>query len=125
MQKNLIASLLFSIVIALFAILNAATVPVNLIFVKAEVSAALVILISASLGAIIVFSLDITTKYKLKKQLKGALKEIENLTKNLEDKTASYEGELAILQDQLDALSPPSHFEKSNSNVDNESEDII
>lgn len=83
MQKNIIITLLFSILIALFAILNAGVVPVNLIFTQIDISAALVILISASIGAIIVYSLDAVSKIKTKKKHKELEKKNENLNKEI------------------------------------------
>ncbi len=77
MQKNLIITLLFSIVIAVFAILNAAPIRVNLIFSKVEISAALVILISAALGALLIYSIDVVTKMKSTKTVKGLEKDLQ------------------------------------------------
>ncbi|MCK8058524.1 MULTISPECIES: lipopolysaccharide assembly protein LapA domain-containing protein [unclassified Fusibacter] len=80
MQKNIVIILLCSIGIAVFAILNAGAVPVNLIFTKVNVSAALVILISASLGAIIVYFLDTVSRMKSKKSKKEFEKMLLKMT---------------------------------------------
>lgn len=77
MQKNLIITLLFSILIAMFAILNAAPIPVNFIFAKVQLSAALVILISAALGALVIYSVDMLSRIKTRKQIKHLDKQLE------------------------------------------------
>lgn len=109
MQKNLIITLLFSIVIALFAILNAAIIPVNLIFVTVDLSAALVILIAASLGAILVYTLNIAVKMKLKKAAKVAEKKLKELQEGVAgidrrymDEIEGLRNEISILETQLD-----------------------
>lgn len=79
MQKNIIISLIFAILIAVFAILNAAAIEVNFIFATMNISAALVILISACLGAIIVYSIDTIANMKEKKKYKDFDKRLENL----------------------------------------------
>ncbi len=104
MQKNLIITLLFSIVIALFAILNAAAIPVNLIFTKLEVSAALVILISASLGAILIYSLELAGKLRLKKSAKHTQKHYEEQLEMFNVKEKGYLEEIEGLKNELAAL---------------------
>lgn len=84
MQKNLIITLLFSILIALFAILNAAAIPVNLIFSKVEISAALVILIAAALGALLIYSIDMINKLKMNKRIKQLEKELDAVKRSFE-----------------------------------------
>ncbi len=109
MQKNLIITLLFSIVIAVFAILNAAVIPVNLIFVSLNVSAALVILIAASLGAILVYTIDLGVKLKLKKSVKVAEKKLtvlqektEGIDRRYMDEIQGLQNEISVLETQLD-----------------------
>lgn len=97
MQKNLIIILILSIFISVFAILNAGAVPINLFFTTLEISVALVILISATIGAVIVFSLDTAAKYQYKKTIRENKKHAEKLEKEkaeLEEKIAWYEEEL-------------------------------
>lgn len=71
MQKNVIITLFFAIFIAIFAVMNAGKIPVNLIFVEVEFSAALVIIFSAFTGAVIVYSLDALSKMKTTKSMKN------------------------------------------------------
>lgn len=85
MQKNLIITLLFSIFIALFAILNASAVPINFIFATVDISIALVILISASIGAIILYSMGAISKIKARKMIKEKDKIIESLNQALNE----------------------------------------
>lgn len=107
MQKNIIITLLFSILIALFAVLNAAAVPVNLIFTKVDVSAALVILISASIGAIIVYSLDAVPKMKSRKKCRELEKSNSTLTNEntqLKEKNAQLELEIGKYKNEIEKL---------------------
>ena len=103
MQKNLIIILVLSIFISLFAILNAGAVPINLFFTSLEISVALVILISATIGAVIVFSLDTASKYQYRKKIKESQKYAEKMEKEkeeLEEKNRWYETELARQREQ-------------------------
>lgn len=78
MQKNIIVMMVFSVFIAIFALLNAEIVQVNLIFWKLNLSAALIILISATIGAIIIYSFDAIILYKLRKKIKDCEKKIKS-----------------------------------------------
>lgn len=107
MQKNIIIILILSIFIAIFAILNAGAVPVNLIVTTVEISAALVILISACFGAVIVFVFDTMTKRKLRKVIKEHEKNIVLITKEHQDLKAKYDdavSELSVLKDQINVV---------------------
>ncbi|MDF2531918.1 MAG: LapA family protein [Clostridia bacterium] len=70
MQLYFILSLITSIIVIIFAITNAAAVPVRIFFVKYELSLALIIFISTAFGAIIASMLGLVKQFKLKKQLK-------------------------------------------------------
>lgn len=71
-----IFSLLFSVLVVLFALQNSASVTINFLFVEQTMSQALVILISAIFGAIIVLLLGLV------KQIQSNMK-IRNLTKKI------------------------------------------
>ncbi len=104
MQKNIIVTLIFSVFIAMFALLNAAAVPVNLIFTKVDVSASLVILISASVGAVIVYSLDTVSKMKSRKKFRTLEKnnaDLDNENKQLKEKNAKLNYEIERLENLL------------------------
>ena len=75
MQKNVVFSLIFAIVIALFAVLNSASVPVRLFITTVEMSQAVVILVSATIGAVIMYILNIVQILSLKKQIKKLKKD--------------------------------------------------
>ncbi len=75
MQLTVIFSLLFAIVIAIFAGLNSKVVEVNLLFVKPEVSQAIVILISAIFGAALMYLLNLVKTLKKSSEIR-ALKKV-------------------------------------------------
>ncbi|MBW4828584.1 MAG: LapA family protein [Clostridiaceae bacterium] len=79
MQRGFIFSLLFAIMVAVFALKNANKVLIDFIFAKVNVSQALVILISAILGAIIVAIMGSVKKFKLKRKVKELNKKIESI----------------------------------------------
>src|SRR5665648_1181395 len=82
MQKNqflFIISLIFSGIIAFFALINGSTVSVDLFFYKLEASLALVVLASAILGAIIVTLLGLAQYIKMRMEIKKMIKENQEL----------------------------------------------
>lgn len=107
MQKNIIITLILSVFIAVFAILNAAAVPVNLIFTTINLSAALVILISASVGAVIVYLIDTLSKRKTNKVIKENEKTIVRMTTELQQLTDKYNDcfqELEVIKEQIEIV---------------------
>ena len=84
MGWRFILSLGFSIVIALFAIANAGSVRINFIFAIYEVSQAIVILLSAIVGAVIVMLLSIVKNIKLKMKINNQEKVIAELQRENE-----------------------------------------
>lgn len=78
-QILFITSLIFAILVTIFALTNAGSVPVKLFFYTVEASQALIIFISASIGAIITLSLGIGKYLSLTKYQKQLFKENENL----------------------------------------------
>ncbi len=87
MQKSFIVVLITGLVVALFAVLNAKPVEVNLIFRTFEMSQAIVILISATLGAVAMFLMNIVQVMKLKKQVKQLSKKLIDAGINSDDVT--------------------------------------
>ena len=88
MQKNqflFIISLIFSGVIAFFALINGSAVTVDLFFYKLEASLALVVLASAILGAIIVTFLGLAQYIKMKMEMKKMTKENQELSRKNQD----------------------------------------
>lgn len=100
MGWRFILSLGFSIIIALFAIANASAVRVNFIFAVYEVSQAIVILLSAIFGAIIVMLLSIVKNIKLKMKASNQEKIITELQKE-KDKVLSQFTELEKKYEEL------------------------
>ncbi len=84
MGWRFILSLGFSIVIALFAIANAGSVRINFIFAIYEVSQAIVILLSAIVGAVIVMLLSIVKNIKLNMKISNQEKVISDLQREKE-----------------------------------------
>ncbi|NLL81827.1 MAG: LapA family protein [Tissierellia bacterium] len=83
MEKWFIISLVIAILIGVFAISNGEVVSVNLFFTSIQISQAIVIFISALLGAVIVAIFETVRIWKLKRQVKDVIKklsqkEIEN-----------------------------------------------
>ncbi|KAJ49551.1 putative integral membrane protein [Clostridium tetanomorphum] len=81
MQIGFIISLIFAILIAIFAIQNSAIISVNFLFTKIEISQALIIFISVILGAVIVMLLGLKREYNLKRSNKLLNKKIEDIEK--------------------------------------------
>ena len=92
MQLYFILSLITSIVVIIFAITNAAAVPVRVFFAQYELSLALIIFISTAFGAIIASMLGLVKQFKLKKQNKKLHNENQTLIaeqKKLQEELAS------------------------------------
>ncbi|MBF8984379.1 LapA family protein [Lutibacter sp. B2] len=81
MEIRFVFSLIFAIIIALFAILNSGIVTINFLFTDIDISQALVILISAVLGSIIVMLLGTIKQFKLKRKIKELSKSVEIVEK--------------------------------------------
>ncbi len=88
MQINFILSLIFATFIAIFALKNGNKVLIDFLFAKVNISQAIVIFISAILGAVIVAILGSVRSFKLKKkikELKSKLVLVEDEKDNLMD----------------------------------------
>ncbi|MGE5629343.1 MAG: lipopolysaccharide assembly protein LapA domain-containing protein [Solirubrobacterales bacterium] len=77
MQIWFIISLVFSLIIALFAALNSDVVTIRLIFAKYQLSQSLVIILSAAIGAIIAIFLGLFSKIKTKLKIRELNNEIK------------------------------------------------
>ncbi|WMM24138.1 LapA family protein [Tissierella sp. MB52-C2] len=80
MEFKFIISLLFSVLVAIFAIQNAKSVEINFLFTKFTISQAVVILGSAIIGALIVLLLGLIKQIKQGVKIKQLKKEIETIT---------------------------------------------
>lgn len=95
-QALFILGLFFAIVVTIFALSNASVVVVQLFLYKFQASQALVIFLSAALGAIIVTLLGTFNHFKMKFELMKLRKENQQLTEKLEAiKREAEETELA------------------------------
>ncbi len=83
MSWKFVLSLIFALIVAVFAIQNADPVVVTLLFKKSEISQALIILISAVLGALIVALLGLINQMKLKAVIRDNKKVIAQLEKQV------------------------------------------
>lgn len=118
MQLGFILSLIFAIFITVFAIANHDPIEINFIIAKGEYSLALVIFISAALGAIIVTLLGLVRQIKMTLNIKESKKKINELT----EKNTSLSEELKTLKEIFE-------FENNDMNTPEDivevSEDII
>lgn len=97
-QFSIIVALIFSVIIAIFALANSQTVLINYLFGKAEVSAVIVILCSAVSGAFVIFLFNLVRQIKTSLRLRGLRNEI----KLLEEKVKELEKERDYFQVQAE-----------------------
>ncbi|RKD34651.1 LapA family protein [Thermohalobacter berrensis] len=93
MQVGFILSLVFAILIAIFALQNSSQVMIDFIFKKIQISQAIVILVSASLGAVIATALNLVRQFKLNlkiKDLKRKITSLEEAKTKIEKKLTKY-----------------------------------
>ena len=100
MQIGFIFSLFFAIVIAIFALQNGESVSIDFIFTKIKVSQAIIIFVSAALGAIIVTILGTIRQVKLKFKIKEQTKKI----KTVEESNSQLQERIVELSNQLNEL---------------------
>ncbi|MFA5576423.1 MAG: LapA family protein [Tissierellaceae bacterium] len=81
LELKFIISLLFAVVVAIFAIQNAASVEINFLFAKFTISQAVVILGSTILGALITVLIGIVKQIKQGSTIKQLRREKEDLEK--------------------------------------------
>ena len=101
MQVWFLVSLLFSIIIAVFAALNSNVVPIQLFFARYELSQSIVIILSAVIGAVITIFFGLFGKLKsLKKvrELNSEIKYYKSKNEELNDTLKKKEIELAELK---------------------------
>lgn len=79
MALKFIISLILSLLVAFFAIQNSGSVNINVLFATYTISQALVIIISAIAGAVVVLFLGTIQQVKLSMKLKGLSKTISKL----------------------------------------------
>ncbi len=98
MQLTYILALLFAMVVAIFALLNAQPVTVDFIFNEFQISLALVILVSAFAGAVILGFLGIFRQVKesfKSREMNARIKKLEEQLNEMVDKNTKAELRLA------------------------------
>lgn len=113
MQLTIILSLLFAVIIAIFAGLNSSVVVVNFLFTKVEMSQAIVILISAVFGAVLVYLINIVKAFKRKREIK-----------TLSSENSKYEKQIIELNEKINELKEEKEalVESTNASIDNNTE---
>ncbi|GAA0721319.1 hypothetical protein GCM10008905_11640 [Clostridium malenominatum] len=99
MRIGFILSLVFAIIVTIFAIQNSAVITVNFLFTKLEISLALIIFISTIVGAIIVTFLGLRRELSLKhnnKILNNKVSELQREIDGLKTNSALPEKEVSI-----------------------------
>lgn len=85
MQILFILSLIFAVLVSIFAIMNSNPVTVKLLWKQYQFSQAIIILGSAAIGAIIVAFLGLFSKIKSSFKIRELQNKIKLLEKNLEE----------------------------------------
>lgn len=100
MRIGFILSLIFAIIVTIFAIQNSAVITVNFLFTKVEISLALIIFISAIIGAIIVTFLGLRRELSLKHNGKA----LESKVSELEKSNSLLKAEIENLKESNNAI---------------------
>lgn len=104
-QLGVILALIFSLIIALFALANQQPVTISYLYGEAQVSAIVVILGSAILGALIIFLLSLFRHIRMTFTVRGLRSELNTLKEQLQEK----EEEREMLQDQIEQFQAQLH----------------
>lgn len=103
MQWKFIVSLVAALLVAIFAIQNSDPVDIKFLVASTNISQALVILISASLGAVVAIFLGLLKQFSLKK----SIKEKSKMVQSLESEISSLRDENRSLSESLNATDTP------------------
>lgn len=79
MDWKFILALVFALIVAVFAIQNAGAVDISFLTMELSISQALVILVSAAFGALVVFLLSLVRWIKCQTKIKSSAKTISAL----------------------------------------------
>ncbi|MDN3449204.1 lipopolysaccharide assembly protein LapA domain-containing protein [Planococcus sp. APC 3906] len=93
-QWLILLGLIFAVIIALFAVVNVDSVPVNYVFGEAQWPLILVILVSALLGVLLSSTIAIIRNFSLKRKNNALQKEIavkESLIATQQNEIAEYQ----------------------------------
>ncbi len=109
MEKSFILSLIFAAIVAVFALKNGDKVLIDFIFTKVKVSQAIVIFLSAILGAVVVAILSGVKNIKYKKEIRDLNKELQSLKEeknNMQFLLENRGEEIAKLKKSIKELEP-------------------
>lgn len=120
MEKGVVSSLIFAVIIGIFALKNGAPVTVDFIFTKVELSQSIVILISALLGAIIIFLITLVKSIKKNREIKRLEKELNQTRTENEELKIDLEKSKESEEEALDGLAEMSSEKLFIENVDEE-----
>jgi uncharacterized integral membrane protein len=124
MRFGFIISLFFAILVALFGIQNAAVISVNFFSTKFYISLALIIFVSAIIGAIVVTLLGLQKEFTLSRGNKKLTKEAKNFETEIEtskEEIAALKLENETFKINTDALDTKIvDLESRNENLNNE-----
>ncbi|MBF7095887.1 LapA family protein [Alkalibacter mobilis] len=128
MQAGFILSIIFAILVSIFALQNAQPVDINFFVVHGQASLALVILISVALGAVILGLFNIYNYIKSSK----SIKKLQSQVQELEGQLSAAKDALKIMEnsnkpdDKSDSLTETVNDNADNleGSVDIDSEDI-
>lgn len=109
MEFKFVVSLVFAILVAVFAIQNAGSVEVKFFLAKFTISQAVVILISAVVGALIVFLLGLIKQIRQNLKIKQLTKEVELLKAQNDELEVKLEQltSVKIVEEELEENKPP------------------
>ncbi|EJO5347845.1 LapA family protein [Clostridium botulinum] len=85
MRNGFVLSLIMALIVAIFAIQNAAAIPIKILFWQVNLSLAIIILVSVIIGAVITGIMSIKKEMAIKKQNKELLNKMKELEKNNTD----------------------------------------
>lgn len=130
MQLYVVLALIFAILITLFAIFNAAVIPVNFLVADVEMPLALVIIGSALIGAVAMLIFDAFRRLKSVKHSKELKKNVDELNKQLavkddkilklESAVKQCESTVSNQQDLIESLKNNDRVQKESINPVNE-----
>ncbi|MCY7812977.1 DUF1049 domain-containing protein [Bacillus spizizenii] len=103
-QWTIIFALIFTLIVAIFAVINVRSVEVDYLFGRSEWPLILVILGSVLMGALIVFSAGIFQVMKLKREIKALRKENKTAQETIHKQEDTLYAEQNDIQDASTGL---------------------
>lgn len=113
-QWSLLFGLIFAVIIALFAVYNVDSVPVNYVFGTANWPLILVILGSALLGALLSGTVAIYRSFVLSRKVKHLEKDLENKEASI----SALQNEIGVYQEKsLQVTKKPTEIKDENTKI--------